>query len=152
VIATVAAAVAGGLAGGPARTDAAAAPARAAAAYLTIAQAGNARLETDFDRLHGPDRADPAGADADLRDIAATEHLFDQRLSVLALPADPERRARTLIGVNEARAALTRRAAASRTPAQLAGYQAPLTAANVPVERAVRAIRVSLGLPPPNTD
>ncbi|MBR7825038.1 hypothetical protein KDK95_01880 [Actinospica sp. MGRD01-02] len=152
MIATVAAAVAGGLAGGAARTDGAAPPARPAAAYLAIAQAGNARLETGFDRLHGPDRADPATADADLRGIAATEHLFDQRLSRLALPAGPERWARTLIGVNEARVALTRQAATSRTPAQLAGYQAPLTAANVPVEQAVRAIRASLGLPPPDTD
>ena len=148
IVVIVAAAVAGGLVG----ANAASSPARPAAAYLAIAQAGNARLETDFDRLHGPDRTDPATADADLHDIAATEHLFDQRLANLALPPDAERWARTLIGVNEARAALTRQAAASRTPAQLAGYQARLTAANVPVEQAVRAIRAELGLPPPETD
>jgi hypothetical protein len=122
-----------------------------AAAYLTIANAGNKRLDTDFDRLQGPDRVDLAAARADLRDIAATEHLFDQRLAALKLPPGPEAWAHTLIRVNETRAALTTRAAAGVSPAQLAGYRRPLAAANVPVESAATAIRVELGLPAPDT-
>ena len=124
----------------------------AAAAYLTIATAGNKQLDTDFDRVHGPDRSNLGAAKADLRDIAATEHLFDSQLTALTLPAGPEGWAHTLITVNEARAALTTQAAASTSLAQLASYQSRLTAANVPVEQAVTAIRAELGLPAPDSD
>ncbi len=137
---------------GPGATAASpAAPQNAAAAYLAIAHAGNKRLDTDFDRLHGPDRADLPAARSDLRDIAATEHLFDERLSALALPPGAEASARTVIRANEDRAALTRQAADSSTPARLAAYQPRLTAANAPVEQAVRQIRAELQLPAPDT-
>jgi hypothetical protein len=125
-------------------------PSRPAAAYLAIATAGNKRLEADFDRLHGPDRANLAAAKSDLRDIAATERRFDQRLSALALPPGAAADAHALIRANEARAALTGQAAASATPGRLAAEQRRLDAANVPVERAVRAIRAELGLPAPD--
>lgn len=122
------------------------------AAYLAIAVAGNTSLDRDFDRLHGRDRGNLTAAADDLRDVAATEHLFDGRLAALTLPAGPEGWARRLIRVNEARAALTRQAAASSTLAELAGYQQRLTAADVRVEQAVRAIRAELGLPAPDSD
>ena len=124
----------------------------AAAAYLTIANAGNKALDSDFDREQGPDHDNLAAATADLRDVVATEHLFDQRLTALVLPPGPEDWAHTLFTVNEARAALTAQAAASTSLAQLASYQSQLTAANVPVEQAVTAIRAELGLPAPDSD
>ena len=50
---------------------------------------------------------------------------------------------------NEARARLTTAAAASTSLSQLHRYEPRLTAANQPVEEAVRVIRSQLGLPPP---
>ncbi|MEY9846069.1 hypothetical protein [Streptacidiphilus sp. MAP5-3] len=124
-----------------------------AAAYLAIASTGNTRLDRDFDRFNGPDRSDLTASAADLRDIATTEHAFDQRLAHLTLTLPPEAAtwARTLIRANEARASLTLRAADSTSLRQLGGLRPSLTAANAPVERAVSAIRATLGLPPPDT-
>jgi hypothetical protein len=85
----------------------------AAARYLAIAKAGNRRLEIDFDRLEGRDRNRLAAAEADLRDAAATERLFDRRLLRIAFPSQTERVARVLYRVNQARARLTTAAAAS---------------------------------------
>ncbi|SEL80916.1 hypothetical protein [Streptacidiphilus jiangxiensis] len=121
-----------------------------AAAYLAIAEAGNARLDKDVDRFDGPDRGRLTASTADLRDIAATERTFDQRLAQLALPARAAASARSLIAANEARATLTLRAARSTSLRQLEGLRPALTAANAPVERSVRAIRLSLALPPPD--
>jgi hypothetical protein len=139
--------------GGAATGGGAAAGARrqAAAVYLAIAVAGNRRLETDFDGLSGRDRNNLGRARADLRDAAATERLFDRRLLAIALPAAAERAARILFQMNESRAALTSEAAAVRTLAQLHAYAGRLSAANEPVELAVRIIRSELGLPPPGT-
>lgn len=119
--------------------------------YLTIARAGNRRLETDFDSLAGPGSRRLAVAQADLRDAAATERLFDRRLLAIAFPAPIERVARLLAGVNEARASLATTAAASVSLRQLATFQPKLTAANGQVEEAVRVLRGQLGLPPPDT-
>jgi hypothetical protein len=66
-------------------------------------------------------------------------------------PPQTEQAARLLCRVNQARAALTAAAAASASWRQLHGYQQQLTAANKPVEQAVRTIRRQLGLPPPST-
>jgi hypothetical protein len=52
---------------------------------------------------------------------------------------------------NESRARLSDRAAASASLAALHRYLPLLTAANAPVEDAVRVIRAELGLPPPQT-
>jgi hypothetical protein len=123
-----------------------------AGAYLRIAVAANKRLDADFDRVQGPDRGDLATSAADLRDIAATELQFDQRLAALVLPSGPESWAHALIRANEARAALTTQAAAGKSAAQLGSYQRPLAAANVPVEQAAVALRADLGLPAPDTD
>lgn len=120
-----------------------------AAQYLAIAKAGNQRLETGFDRLHGRDRGRLAAARADLRDIAATERLFDRRLLRIAFPARTEAAARRLYQVNQARADLTSAAVAAPSLRQLQAALPRLTAASGPVEQAVRVIRRQLGLPPP---
>ena len=122
----------------------------AARSYLAIARPANRRLETDFDGLDDH-RNDLAAAKADLRDAAATERQFDRRLLALKLPAATETVARLLVTTNEARARLTTAAAASTSLSQLHRYEPRLTAANTPVEEAVRVIRSQLGLPPPET-
>jgi hypothetical protein len=122
----------------------------AARSYLAIARPANRRLETDFDGLDDH-RGDLAAARADLRDAAATERQFDRRLLALKLPAATETLGRLLVTANEARARLTTAAAASTSLSQLHRYEPRLTAANRPVEEAVRVIRSQLGLPPPET-
>jgi len=118
--------------------------------YLAIAVAGNHHLEHDFDGLKS-DHANLAAARAYLRDAAATERLFDRRLLQLPLPPPMETIARLLVAANEDRARLTEQAAGSTSLAQLRAYERRLTAANAPVEDAVRVIRSMLRLPPPKT-
>jgi hypothetical protein len=122
----------------------------AARSYLAIALPANRRLETDFDGLDDH-RGDLAAAKADLRDAAAMERQFDRHLLALKLPAATETVARLLVTTNEARARLTTAAAASTSLSQLHRYEPRLTAANQPVEEAVRVIRSQLSLPPPET-
>jgi hypothetical protein len=122
-----------------------------AARYLAIAQAGNKRLEVAFDRLHDEDRMRLAASHRDLREIAATERLFDRRLLRIPFPAATERIARFLYWVNEARASMTAAAASSPTLARLRADERRLTQANKPVEQAVTILRSQLGLPPPET-
>jgi hypothetical protein len=122
-----------------------------AARYLAIAVAGNRRLDIDFDGLKGHDRRHLSAAQADLRDAAATERLFDRRLLGISFPPVTAAAARTLYRVNQARASLTIRAAASASLRRLRGYERRLDAANRPVEQQVRLIRQQLGLPPPDT-
>jgi hypothetical protein len=86
-----------------------------------------------------------------LRDVAATERLFDRRLLAIAFPAAAEQTARLLYEVNQSRASLTSAAAGSASLRQLRLFQRRLVAANGPVEEAVRVIRSQLGLPPPET-
>jgi hypothetical protein len=135
------------------RTATAAAAARGAIAarYLVIARAGNERLEDDFDPLEGRDRNHLAAAEADLRDAAATERLFDRRLLRIGFPTKTERVARALYRLNQTRARLTTVVAASTSLRRLHTYELWLDAANGPVERAVRTLRRQLGLPPPDT-
>lgn len=123
----------------------------ARARYLKIAEAGNHRLEKDFDALEEKDRNRLAAAKADLRDAAATEHLFDRRLLAIKLPAQAEEVAHILYRVNQSRARLTSQAARSTSLRQLHAYERRLAAANKPVEDAVQVIRGILGLPPPDT-
>jgi len=123
----------------------------AACQYLAIAGPANHRLDVDFDGFDDNARDNLAAAEADLRDAAATEHRFDRRLLALTLPAATEAIARLLVTANQARARLTETAAASTSLSQLRGYRHRLTAANAPVEEAVRAIRSQLDLPPPET-
>jgi hypothetical protein len=122
-----------------------------AARYLAIANAGNRSLNHYFDRFEGPDRDHLARARSDLRHIAATERLFDRRLSRISFPGRAQRIARSLYKRNQKRAALTARAARSASLRELRDLSRQLNAANAPVERAVRALRRRLGLPPPPT-
>ena len=122
-----------------------------AAQYLVIARAGNERLEDDFDPLEGRDRNHLAAAQADLRDAAATERLFDRRLLRIRFTPETERVARHLYRINQARANLTAAAAVSTSLSYLRAYEPQLDAANAPVEQAVETIRRQLGLPPPST-
>ena len=122
-----------------------------AARYLTVARAGNKRLEVEFDRLHEEDRMRLAAAHRDLREIAATERLFDRRLLGISFPAANERIARFLYSVNQARAKMTVAAASSPSLARLHVDERRLTQANKPVEQAVTILRSQLGLPPPET-
>jgi hypothetical protein len=124
---------------------------QAAHRYLVIAQAGNRRLETDFGRLAGQDRARLGAANADLADAAGTERLFDRQLSAISFAPATEATARLLYQLNQARASLTATAATSATLAQLRGWQRQLNQSNAGVEQAVRVIRSQLGLPPPST-
>lgn len=122
-----------------------------AAHYLAIAQAGNRHLDHEFDGLEGPDKDNLARSRADLRDAAATERLFDRRLLTLAFPRAIETVARDLYWVNQLRARLTFAASVAATLADIRSYEPVLDEANGPVERDVRTIRHSLGLPPPET-
>jgi len=122
-----------------------------AARYLAIARPANERLDHEFDGLGDASQDDLQAAAADLRDAAATERAFDRQLLRLALPADEETIARLMVTANQARARLSDRAAASPTLAVLHHYLPLLTAANAPVEDAVRVLRDQLRLPPPET-
>lgn len=123
----------------------------AARRYLAIAVPANHRLDADFDGFDDNAHGNLAAAEADLRDAAATERQFDRRLLGLTLPLAAEEIAHLLVTANQARARLAETAAASTSLSQLRGYEHRLTAANAPVEEAVRAIRSQLGLPPPET-
>ena len=140
-----------GCASSPASPAAATPTGGAAAAYLAIAEEFNKQLDHEFDGLADAERGDLTSARTDLRQIAATERAFDQRLAALSLPSGADATARALITANEARAALTTQAAASGTLDQLDGYKTRLTAANAQVERPVKVIRAELGLPAPDT-
>lgn len=120
-----------------------------AARYLAIAEAGNRRLEADYDPFEGRDQNNVIRARADLRDAAATERLFDRRLLEIQFPPETEQVAWRLYRVNQARATLTAAAAVATSLRWLHSYEPALDAANGPVEQAVRTIRRLLGLPPP---
>jgi len=119
--------------------------------YLRIAEPANGCLEIDFDRLAGPDRAHLAGAQRDLRDAASTERMFDREVLTLSLPPAVEVTARDMVRANESRARLTLTFSADHSLQQLAHDETILTAADEPVEEAVRSVRRQLGLPPPST-
>ncbi|MGE5290467.1 MAG: hypothetical protein ACM3ML_25420 [Micromonosporaceae bacterium] len=119
--------------------------------YLAIAKDPNRHLDVDFDGLEKSDHRNLALAQSQLRDMAATERRFDRLLLAIRFPPKIEATAHVLVRTNENRAALATRAAASHTLKQLRGYEQQLSAANGPLEDAVRMIRKQLGLPPPDT-
>ena len=104
-----------------------------------------------MDRLSGPDRNRVAAARTDLKDASVTERSFDRRLAAIRFPSAIETIATRLYTANEARAALTRAAAAVTTLKALRNSEAALSVSNRAVEVQVRAIRSALGLPPPST-
>lgn len=120
-----------------------------AARYLAIAKAGNRGLDTAFSRLNGTDRHSLAASAVDLRHAAAIERTFDRQLRRIVFPGQTETTAEFLVYVNQERAALTSKAAQSRSLSQLRAYERRMAAANRPVEQAVGIIRHELGLPPP---
>jgi hypothetical protein len=123
-----------------------------AARYLAIARPANHRLDVDFDGgLEGHDRNNLRAADADLRNAAMVERLFDSRLLRIDFPPGAETAVRELYVVNQARASLTSLAATSASLHQLRRFERWLDDANGPVEQQVRLIRRDLGLPPPET-
>ncbi len=122
-----------------------------AARYMAIARSGNRRLEDAFDPLEERDRNNVTRADADLREAAATERLFDRRLMRIPFGPSTEPAARTLYDVNQVRARLTAAGAKSTSLRELHDYVHELRVANGPVEQAVRAIRRRLSLPPPSS-
>jgi hypothetical protein len=122
-----------------------------AARYLAIARPANERLDHDFDGLGDASHDNLQAAAADLRAAAATERTFDRQLMRLALPAAEEKIARIMVLANQARARLSDEAAAASTLTGLHHYLPLLTAANAPVEDAVRVLRSQLRLPPPET-
>jgi hypothetical protein len=119
--------------------------------YLAIAQAGNRRLERDLGRLEDRDRIRLITAKAALADAAATERLFDHRLSRIEFGPPIEPIATLLYRLNQARASATAAAARSATLRQLRKWLTRLDRENAAVEEAVRIVRSQLGLPPPET-
>ncbi|HET6154596.1 MAG TPA: hypothetical protein VFE15_16750 [Marmoricola sp.] len=123
--------------------------------YVAIATPANKKLDRSFDELEDEARAqdiDLAHASAVLTTIAATERRFDRDLLALRLPGRMASTAKELVRVNEARANLTVQASTATSGDSLRRYQSELDAMNVPVETQVKALRTSLGLPPPDTD
>jgi hypothetical protein len=119
--------------------------------YLTIAQAGNRRLEKDLGRLEDRGRIRLTTARAALADAAATERQFDQRLSLIEFGAPIEPIASLLYHLNQARARVTAAAARSSTLWELRMWLRRLDRENAAVEEAVRILRSQLGLRPPET-
>lgn len=120
-----------------------------AAAYMAIALPANHRLDKEVDSYNDHAREDLAVAEAALRQEAATERWFDQRLLKIAFPATIASTARTLVRVNDQRIALTTEQARAMTIATLLAFNASHRAADAAVEVQVRIIRRQLGLPPP---
>jgi len=130
--------------GGDSRTKA------LAAAYMAIAVPANHRLDKEVESYNHHARDNLAIAETDLREEAATERWFDQRLLKIAFPSAIALTARALVRVNDQRIALTTRQARARTISDLLALNASHRAADAAVEAQVRMIRKQLGLPPPD--
>jgi len=120
-----------------------------AAAYMAIALPANHRLDEEVDSYNDHARDDLAVAEASLRQEAATERWFDQRLLKIAFPPAIAATARALVRVNDQRIALTTEQAQAMTISRLLAFNARHRAADAAVEVQVRFIRKQLGLPPP---
>jgi hypothetical protein len=120
-----------------------------AARYLAIAEPANLTLDRAFDALEDND-SDLAAARSDFALAATTEQAFDRDLLAIALPAPVKVTARALVNVNEARAALTRQAAAATSLAEVDEFTQDIDVANDVVEVQVALIRQQLGLGPPD--
>jgi hypothetical protein len=134
-----------------ASTSSATSTAQFAARYLAIATPANHVLDVSFDALSDHDD-DLAASASLLQTIASTERSFDRDLLALQLPGQLGQIADAMVRVNEARATLTTQAATASSVASLRTYETELDAMNAPVETQVRALRVDLRLPPPDTD
>jgi hypothetical protein len=120
-----------------------------AAAYMAIARPANHRLEVAVDSYNRLSHTNLAWAEADLRDEAATESWFDQRLLKIAFPPAIGAVARALVSANNERISLTKLQSRASTIAQMLALNKRHRAADAAVEAQVRIIRKDLGLPPP---
>ena len=123
----------------------------AAAEYLAAAEPANRRLDAEVQSHAHHEHRNLAAAEAALRAEAATERWFDQRL--LKIPFTPPAAviARALVDANERRAELAVRQAGSPSLTELQSFTRRHQSADAAVEAQVKAIRRTLGLPPPKT-
>jgi hypothetical protein len=120
-----------------------------AAAYMAIALPANHRLDRAVNSFNVHARDDLAVAEADLRQEAATERWFDERLLKIAFPSAIAATARALVRANDQRIKLTTEQARAMTISKLLAFDVRHRAADAAVEVQVRIIRRQLGLPPP---
>lgn len=123
-----------------------------ASRYLAIANPANHRLDVEVDGYTDAQHDDLAEAKSDLRAEVATEHWFDTHLAAITFPPHVAAIARTLIRINQQRAAMTVVQAQSSSLAQVRAFNRQHAAADAAVETEVKAIRRALNLPPPDTD
>jgi hypothetical protein len=123
-----------------------------ASRYLAIANPANHRLDVEVDGYTDAQHDDLAEAKSDLRAEVATEDWFDTHLAAITFPPHVAAIARTLILINQQRAAMTALQAQSTSLAEVRSFNRQHAAADAAVETQVRAIRRALNLPPPDTD
>jgi hypothetical protein len=123
----------------------------AAAGYLAAAEPANRRLDAEVQSYAHHEHRNLAAAAAALRAEAVTERWFDQRLLKIPFPPPAAVTARALVRANERRAELAVRQAGSPSLAALQSFTRRHQSADAAVEAQVKAIRRTLGLPPPKT-
>jgi hypothetical protein len=123
-----------------------------ASRYLAIANPANYRLDVEVDGYTDAQHDDLAEAKSDLRAEVATEHWFDTHLTAIIFLPHVAAIARTLIRINQQRAAMTALQAQSTSLAHVRAFNRQHAAADAAVETEVKAIRRALNLPPPDTD
>jgi hypothetical protein len=125
--------------------------AAAAAEYLAAVEPANRRLDAEVQSYSHHEHRNLAAAEAALRAEAVTERWFDQRLLKIPFPPPAAATARALVRANERRAELAVRQAGSPSLAALQSFTRRHQSADAAVEAQVKAIRRTLGLPPPTT-
>jgi hypothetical protein len=123
----------------------------AAAEYLAAAEPANRRLDAEVQSYAHHEHRNLAAAEAALRAEAVTERWFDQRLLKIPFVPPAAATARTLVQANERRAELAVRQAGSPSLTELQSFTRRHQSADAAVEAQVKAIRLTLGLPPPKT-
>jgi hypothetical protein len=123
-----------------------------ASRYLAIASPANHRLDVEVDGYTDAQHDNLAEARSDLRAEVATEQWFDMHLAEIRFPPYIAVIARSLIQINQQRAAMTTLQARSTSLAQMRSFNREHAAADAAVEDEVKAIRRALNLPPPDTD
>ncbi|HEX4399015.1 MAG TPA: hypothetical protein VH136_15360 [Trebonia sp.] len=123
----------------------------AAAEYLAAVEPANRRLDAEVQSYSHHEHRNLAAAEAALRAEAVTERWFDQRLVKIPFPPPAAATAQALVRANERRAELAVRQAGSPSLAALQSFTRRHQSADAAVEAQVKAIRRTLGLPPPTT-
>jgi hypothetical protein len=122
-----------------------------AAQYLAAAEPANRRLDAEVQNYAHHEHRNLAAAEAALRAEAVTERWFDQRLLEIPFAPSAAATARALVQANERRAELAVRQAGSPSLTELQSFTRRRQSADAAVEAQVKAIRRTLGLPPPKT-